>query len=352
MPWFIKLRRLCREERAGVAMVTAVMLTALVALVGTAVDLGVLFTAKAQLQNAADAAALAAADTLIVYDELNQAVAQPDTAVSTARELSLANNALGTSLNLLGQDITLGFWDNNIGDFDPSRTGASSNPDDLTGVRVKVRRDDLANSPVTTFFAGVVGVSEVGVSATATAFLGYAGSVEEGTVDLPIAVDEAALNNGNGPLCGNSIQFHDENNENGSWTSFFEWPTNDPTVRRYVCGCEESPPLKVGDMINLINGNLSNNTFQSLYNRFQSEGTDTNGDGQADEWLVVLPVYRNGANSGAAELVGFAHMVITGVQLAPDKMVTGYLQCGMMIPNSQTGGIDFGSRATYAKLIR
>ena len=333
-------------------MVAAVMLTALVALVGTAVDLGVLFTAKAQLQNAADASALAAADTLIVYNQQNQAVAQPDTAVSTAQELALANQALGTSLTLLGQDITLGYWDNTVGDFDPGRTGASSNPDDLTAVRVKVRKDDLANSPVTTFFASMVGVREVGVSATATAFLGYAGSVEEGAVDLPIAVDEAALNNGDGPLCGTSIEFHDENNENGSWTSFFDWPTNDPTVRRYVCGCEESPPLKVGDFINLINGNLSNNTFRSLQDRFQSEGADTDGDGQADSWPVVLPVYRHGANSGAAELVGFAHMVITAVQMAPYKSVTGYLQCGMTIPNSQTGGTNFGSRATYSKLIR
>ena len=334
------------------AMVTAVMLTAIVALVGTAVDLGVLFTARSQLQNAADAAALAAADTLIAYDAQGQAVTQPDTAVSTAQQLTLANEALGQSLTLLSDDITLGYWDGAVGDFDPNRTGPSSNPDDLTGVRVKVRRDDLANSPVTTFFAGVVGVDQVGVSASATAFLGYAGSVEEGTVDLPIAVDEYALNGGDGPLCGNSIDFHDENNENGSWTTFFDWPVNDPMVKKYACGCKEVPALKVGDMINLINGNLSNNTFNTLKQRFENEGTDTNGDGLADEWEVVLPVYKHGANSGAAELVGFAHMVITGVQTAPYKNVTGYLQCGKVIPNSQTGGTDFGSRATYSKLIQ
>ena len=351
MPWFIRAKKLLAEDRAGVAMVTAVMLTALVALVGTAVDLGILFTAKSQLQNAADAAALAAADTMIVWDSQNQATTQPDTAISTAQQLTLANDALGQSLTLLSQDITMGFWDGAVGDFDPDRTGPSSDPDDLTGVKVKVRRDDLANSPVTTFFAGMVGIDEVGVNATATAFLGYAGSVEAGTVDLPIAVDETALNNGDGPLCGTSIEFHDENNENGSWTSFFEWPTNDPTVKSYIQGMSESPALKVGDMINLINGNLSNNTFDALKSRFESEGTDTDGDGDADEWLVVLPVYKSGANSGAAELTGFAHMVITGVETAPNKRVTGYLQCGKVIPNSQTGGTDFGTRATYSKLV-
>ena len=170
-------------------------------------------------------------------------------------------------------------------------TDRVSNPDYLTAVRVMTRRDGMANSPVTTYFAGAVGLSEVSMATSSTALLGYAGSVLEGEVDLPIAVEESAISGGDGPLCGNALEFHDENDENTSWTTFFTYPSNDPNVKKFVNGSMTIPAIEVGDVIASTNGNLSNNTFDALYNRFSAEGSDLDGDGEPDYWPVTLPVY-------------------------------------------------------------
>lgn len=354
---FIKsLRRLISEERGATAPLTAVFLVALIGMLGAAVDLGAVYSARGELQNAADAAALAAANTMVSWDANNVASAQPDTALANAQTYSAANHALGAAVNLrepLGDDFTIGFWDYQSGDFDPNRTGLGLNdPDSLTGVRVRVRRDDTANTPVRTFFSGIVGINQVNITATSTAFLGWAASTQPGQVDLPIAVDEWALNpTGDSPLCGKSIEWRDENMENGSWWAPFGEGHSDQTLRDYVSGDMQLPGLNVGDTIDLTNGTAAN-LFKLLSNRFGSEGLDTDGNGEVDYWEVVLPVYKHGANSGPSEIVGFATMVITAVHTAPVNNVEGYLKCGMVVPNSATGGGDFGSRATISRLVR
>ncbi len=349
-----RLRRLWREDNGMVAVMVAAMLTVLVGMAGAAVDLGVVYTARGQLQNAADAAALAAADTILRYDSDYTAQVDYDTAWATAQEIAGANQAVGVNLALLESDFVVGKWDPATGTW--VATGGSD-PAEVNAVQVTVRRDQRANSPVGTFFAGIVGVDRVELQATARAYVGYAGSVPQGAVALPIAVKAEALANEDGsPDCGRSLEFHSEPNENAEWTSFFDWPVNDPTVREYACGCRPSPELKVGDQIFVTNGNLSNHTFQELAQRFQEEGTDTDGDGLADEWMVVLPVVKTGEGhcgcSHTAEVVGFAYFQVTAVRPAPYKDVVGTLQCGMVVPDSATGGEDFGARADHPKLIQ
>ena len=107
----------------------------------------------------------------------------------------------------------------------------------------------------------------------------------------------------------------------------------------------------MGDEINVINGTLSNHTFEALAQRFQEEGTDTDGDGLADEWRVLLPVVESGGCATKAQVVGFAYFTITEVRPAPDKEVVGTLECGLVAPDSATGGDDFGTRASHPKLV-
>ena len=345
-----RLARLLRSERGATAALMAVMLTALIGLLGASVDMGVLYTARAQIQNAADAAALAAANTMLGADADNNAVVQTDVALDSARQYSSSNQAIGVSLNLKeppGDDFTVGFWDQATGDFDPGRTGMSlSNPDDVTAVRVRVRRDGVANSPVATFFAGIVGLSAVDLRATSTAFLGWPGQVPAGTVDLPIAVLASAITSGDNPDCGKSLTFHSNGDQNAEWTTFFTWPSNNPNVDAYVTGELPVPALQVGDEINLTNGNLSNGTFNDLKQRF--EANQTNG-----QWEVTLPVISApGCGAIQGTISGFTTFVITEVRDAPYKDMTGFLKCGVVVPTSATGGGNYGSRATYSRLVR
>lgn len=345
-----RMRSLLRDDRGATAALVALFMTSTLGLTAAAVDLGVLYTARSELQSAADAAALAAANTMISRDANNNAHAATSTSLSTARTISGANKAIGINVplkNPAGNDFTIGYWDTQTGDFDPNRTGMGiNNTDDLTGVRVKIRRDASANTPVSTYFAGIVGLQAANVDAASTAFLGYPASVPSGTVDLPIAVVASAITDSGQPNCGDSLTFHSSGDQNAEWTTFFTWPANDNTVDHYVCGCLPVPALKLGDQINMTNGNLSNNTFRDLQDRFEANAV--NG-----HWTVTLPVIAQpgmGANQGT--VVGFMNFDITQVRTAPFKDLTGTLKCQMVVPNSSTGGDNFGSRASASKLVR
>ena len=269
MTWLGRLHRLYRQDRAGIAAVAAILLTSVVALTGAAVDIGMMAAVRSELQNAADAAALAGAATIIGTGADNSAVAQPEEALAQAMAMAYQNTSQGINLELALEDITLGLWQEDAHAFDPDHIGATSDPDSISACRVIIRRDLTINSPVPTIFLGILGIDTVNVSAMSTGHLGWAGTVEGGQVDLPIAVKKDALT-GSGLICGQEIVFHDEGSENSEWTTFFTWPTNDPSVKKYVNGTWQAPALEVGDEINVINGNLSNNTFSALNDRFQS----------------------------------------------------------------------------------
>jgi len=353
------------SERGVMAVVIALSLPILIGITGTAVDLGVVYSARSQLQNAADSAALAGAATMLGRDQYDQAVAQPDVALATAQEYTARHTrtamvgdpadpqaprqAQEVALGLREEDFTIGRIDLQTGVWET--TGFSSDPGDLTAVRVKLRRDSQANDPVETFFARIFGLNSVPLEVASIAYLGYAGSVGEGVVDLPIAVFAEVLASSGSPECGKVIQFRSENSENAEWTTFFYASTNDNDIRKFVNGTVPIPPLKVGDEIYVSNGQLSTSTFSQLTTRFNQEGEDTDGDGQADSWLVCLPVVNPSGNSSISIVAGFCYFDISEVRGAPDKDLTGSLKCGMVVPTSQTGGSDFGSRASGPKLV-
>lgn len=351
MTLFTKLRKLFHEDSGVTAALVAVSLTATVGLSAAAIDMGVVYSARSELQNAADAAALAAATTMFSVDSKHNATTQTSTALSTADQYSRANKALGVALplkNPVGNDFTIGFWDTDLGDFDPNRTGLGlTNPDDINAVRVRVRRDEQANTPVQTYFANIVGVPQVALSAVSTAFRGYASSSPTGGVTLPIAVLDTAITSSGSPNCGEYLTFHSQNEQNAEWTTFFTWPSNDNTVDHYVCGCLPTPELEVGDTIYVTNGNLSTGTWNDLRDRYNSN-KDANGT-----WAVTLPVVSAGGSSTSVTVAGFTTFVITEVRGSPYKDLTGYLQCQTVLPGSTTGdGGNYGTRAATAKLIR
>jgi hypothetical protein len=383
-----RLRRLLREERGITAMATALLIAGTVGLTATAVDLGLLFTAKGQLQNAADAAALAAAGTMIGVGANNQAVAQPSNALASAGQFASANQAIGVNVSLKtppGNDFTIGYWDKNAGGFDAHRTGMGlTDPDDVTAVRVRVRRDDEANSPVTTYFARIFGINQVGVSAVSTAFLGYPATVPPGTVQLPLVVFSPNIANGSTPCCDDIFKLDNI----AAWTSFSDYPNNATSVNNYLNGHKAIPDLKVGDGVYINGDEVSNGYFGDAYDAmkalYNARGVDTNHDHKADYWEVVLPVvdravYSSNANPNwpwekrllarfqeavsvstawacgpttRHKVVGFVNMKLTKVNNSDHSKASGTVECGLVMQGSSTGGDNFGTRAATAKLIR
>lgn len=159
----------------------------LIGMLAFSVDIGYLLKKRAELQRAADAAALAAVRDLVPDTNGHQNL---DKVRTTLRTYAAQNVSDVSGFEVLDSDIT-------IGRFDPETVYsgfAILNDGMLDTVRVTLRRDASANSPVQLFFGGIFGIVRSDVSATATAILQKASVIRPGAGVLPFSVPNADWN--------------------------------------------------------------------------------------------------------------------------------------------------------------
>ena len=177
------MKRNRKPKRLGANLVlVALLMVPLLAMVAFTVDYGYLLKVRTDLQRAADAAALAAVQDLIPASDGTQ-----DLAAARATVRAYAATNVDASFQVLDSDIE-------IGRYDPATI--YSNPTLLsTGiydtVRVTLRRDSQANSPVSLFFASVLGIHDSDIAVTATAVLQKATTLGPGNDILPFSVPQA-----------------------------------------------------------------------------------------------------------------------------------------------------------------
>ena len=172
-------------ERGAITPILAVGLAMALGLMAMTIDLGQLFVGKNELQNIADAAALAGAKKLVQEDPGNPGVAtvRCSEAITTAQNVAAENRSFGDTMTVTAADVTLGQWDLTTGTF--VRTGCSTNPLEVTAIQVTVRRDGTDNPSLSSFFGGFLGHPQMNSSATAVAYLGLAGT---SSLSIPFAV--------------------------------------------------------------------------------------------------------------------------------------------------------------------
>lgn len=178
-------RDLHRGDNRGIAVVyIALILVALLAITGLAIDIGYMYVAKTQLQNAADSSALAGAAKLDGSDDILQLAARQEawkfacknstakqkvylqTNTSTDCNLPPSNvSSLNGSNNAEG-DIVVGNWNGN--NFDPTRKPVNA-------VKTTARRSGEAAGigmpSVPIFFGRIIGYPAMAVRATSTAII-------------------------------------------------------------------------------------------------------------------------------------------------------------------------------------
>jgi Flp pilus assembly protein TadG len=142
--------RSCRGERGAVLVHVAVAFTGLLAFSALAVDLGMLWAARSQAQNAADAAAFAAATSLAYVDPLDAAAA------NASGRAVLASNQVWDRPASVAADVAVVAC--------PAGAVASG-----LCVRADVFRDSANGTPLPAYFAPLFGVATNQVRATATA---------------------------------------------------------------------------------------------------------------------------------------------------------------------------------------
>jgi Flp pilus assembly protein TadG len=179
-----------QPRRGAITPLTALSLVFVVAMLAFAVDVGWIVTVKSELQNAADAAALAGAaplmDGYVQYNLPGQAYrnAVLSTAKANARaeakKFAAMNKGGNVPLALADSDIEFGYTDNSA----PPNYYAEGDPKYPAGafpntVKVTLRRDQTNSAgSLPLFFGPVLGVPTADVAATAAATAYAAGNID------------------------------------------------------------------------------------------------------------------------------------------------------------------------------
>ena len=233
-----------KDHRGATAVIVAIMIAVLMGFVAFGVDVGSVVAAKNELQNVADSAALAGAGLLgQIYLNMNLTQQQAYNcnsynlwadSYSTDRESIIAraqdvvgpetgkNKAGGSIIEIDSVDVLINKWDGT------PITGNNFNQPDA--VKVTVRRDNIANGPITTFFAGLLGINTVNVRADATAALTGPSVMGPGEMNLPIGLsiwqffDLANCDMGtkNSGVCSEEITFSPTTESCAGWHNFFD----------------------------------------------------------------------------------------------------------------------------------
>src|SRR5688572_15335679 len=194
-------RRHYRSRRGNVLVMTALLMTTLIALLAFAIDLGYVYAVRSELQRSADAAAIAAAWDLIDKEGdpgTGTISGLTSTASSTASQYAGLNHVANGAPALGSGDITVGYMANPSNPSDPlisTPTGQMPN-----AVKVRVQRTGAQNGEVSFFFAKAMGYNQTSLDAQATAaflnsFSGFRTPADGSNLHiLPFALDEDTWN--------------------------------------------------------------------------------------------------------------------------------------------------------------
>jgi len=299
------------------------------------IDVGQLFLVKNDLQNVADAAALAGAKKLLQDKDGNGAPeVYCDEAIRAAIDCANLNFSFGSDspIQLTDADVTIGKW--NLATKDWDRTGCSANPMEVNAVQVTVNRagkdGDTGNDKVSTFFGNVLGVgtqdidpdtliktgpAKLTAAASSVAMLGLAGT---STIDLPFAVPKQ-YTAGQGVASHGFQRLLDKFAPAPAYaaTKSYQWKDLGPGtfdtahatfvvptkaeqgnsfLKSYIWGPKMAggkafPQIKVGTQVWAMSewnwGTYIKPTFQALKDRFNDVHTPkVNG-----KWRVTVPVF-------------------------------------------------------------
>jgi Flp pilus assembly protein TadG len=392
-----------KNQKGVSAVIVAILLAMLFCFAALAIDVGYMYVTRNELQNIADAAALAGARELgIIYlamDYSDQANYDVDadggrpSINSAAIDVAGKNKAANLNIVINSEDIFIGQWDG---------TNLTVTPTTPDAVRVIARRDDSANGPVTAFFAAIFNIfggdhDTFSVSAVATAALTGPSIVDEGEMKLPIGLSENQFPNN----CTDEIQFSPTTDSCAGWHNFLD-PINASKLSDKLLGfiqadvqpdgstgaewlethfemnqppdeavtpettTEDSYEFQGGTISSLfLGGKLLWDTpptptmpdepigidgdpkhpapFPALFDYFRFR----DGDDDNSVWTATSPVYKDSDEcinpNTDIELVGFATVKVIMPNPPPDSTVTVQVECNLTLIEGRGGGGVYGN---------
>ena len=263
-----------KNEKGVTLVYVALLLVVFLGMAALAVDVGYLMVSKNELQNAADAAALAGASYL--YPQISPSSPSPPawgTATTQATSAIGLNKSSGTALT--DGTVQTGYWNLAHTPYGLQGTGITPGPQDCAAVQVAVSRSAGHNSgPVQHWFAPVLGINTSDSSAVATAAMCSPGTAFTGAT-MPFAISEAAAmglayyapfdievdgvklctKNGISTQCGQWTTLLTDGSNSNSW------------IKDLIDGTNSSPERSIGDSINIVPGTRASD-YKEVINTF------------------------------------------------------------------------------------
>ncbi len=362
-----------KNKKGTVTVVVALLLIVLIGFAALGIDVGHMMVTRNELQNVADASALAATSQLSsiysspAYTSLSYsareyyAYGHKDEIVANVTEMTgmAAVKVAGQSISISSADIILGLWD-------PDAKTFTTTPQPITpnAVRVFARRDGAANGPVLTFLAGVVGIGSFSASAMATAALTGLPSVPEGGLPIPVGISKAWFSDP-AVYCTNPIVLYPTNVASGcaGWHVYDQSPSSASTLRNTIDSLNDgtyvSPETTTGvTQFDFTNGNVAN-ALVNLTTLFDTMRVKNDGvldqDTDSSTWTATVPVYDLpdcSAPNGTLTIVGLSTVVISAVTSPPaPQQITAQVVCDKIV-NSPGGGPNAGTLGGIPNLVQ
>jgi Flp pilus assembly protein TadG len=337
-----------KNKRGAVAVIVAILLAVLIGFTALSVDVGHLYVVHNELQNAADAGALAGARVLYNGSGTEINTGANDIAYNAA--VANMSESLAVEVNLDAGDVQRGHWSFATSTFTPNDStdvvdlfGTTTEELDLdlnfiNAVRVICRRE---TAPAASYFARIFGYLGFIRQDKAVAYIGFAGTLSPGEVDQPIAIcEESILNDDDEYDCSvgrmiNSGQ-NIETSNTGGWanldTTDCSGGTNSNEVNSLVCGAGNPDPLDVGETMGTSGGEIQS-AFNSLISCWEDYVDANTGTDQL--WNLSLPVISCPSNNvnPCSELKGAVNLNIVWITGAGED--PSYLD----VPTSHAGWV-------------
>jgi Flp pilus assembly protein TadG len=304
-----------RDRKGATLIFVALAMIVLLGMAALAVDVGYLFVVRGELQNAADSGALAGAQAL--YNNNGTAI---NTGANQIATDYVANN-YSEQATVQVQSVDRGHWsfathhftiDNDtvtpVDLWNVSTADLDANVKFINAVQVITTRKTVAGQPEQPFFARIFGATGRVITATAVAYIGFAGTIEPLQLDEPIAICKQAIASGGIYSC-NIGRMLTNGTDTAAWTDFSQpcqGAASSSVVNGKVCRAA-NPLLMLGSVIGTTNG-VNQDVLTALQNCWLSQASVYSGGSTTPNlpWKLTLPVIdcQNSISTCTSVLVG------------------------------------------------
>lgn len=366
----MRTRRSRKKQEGAVVIMVALCLVSLLGIAALVIDIGNLLVARNELQNAADAAAMAGAGCLMPRTECsNTTASQPDwtTAQATASAFSTStttNQVQGAHVKV--STVATGYWNTTGTPYGLESLPFTPGTHDLPAVQTTILKDGSnANGAVAVFLAKVFGVQLLKASAVATAVLSTPGNVGPGGL-FPVAMSQCLYNTywnsstnapmtapNSGTVAGFSwpnqvagqpyifqigSAYHYGTCSSGQWTTF-DQNSNSASYARTLLTSGNDSTVSIGASPGVW---IQTGTENTLFNG--AAACSAAGNGQC-AW-VTAPVVSDPTTSGFQSVVAFACLHILDAKNGSQPYVLVQMSNDMShceTPNSGGVGPNYGA---------